>query len=743
MPTHIKLQPQRDMSRTPLVQVVFTIQNTARSLPTLTEIELTPIELDHVTAKFDLTLVVEEQADGLRMLLEYNSDLFLPATIRRMLGNLHTLLESIVADPAQKPAMLPLLSQAERQQLLIDWNATATEYPRDAAIHTLFEAQAAATPNRIALSDGVTSLSYAELNARANRLAHHVQSLGVGPETRVGVYLERSLDLIVALLAILKAGAAYVPLDLAYPAERVHFMLDDAQVALLLTHSDLRDSLPRSAARTVCLDAERATIAAMPASNPACRVGGEHLAYVCYTSGSTGKPKGVSVIQRSVTRLVKNTNYVKLTPAETLLQFAPVAFDAATFEIWGALLNGARLVVFPAQQPSLDELGQFLVEQRITTLWLTAGLFHQMIDYQLPALRGLRQLLAGGDVLSVPHVQRLLAEAPGCRIINGYGPTENTTFTCCYPVTDARSIQRSIPIGRPIANTQVYLLDRQMQPVPIGVSGELYIGGDGLAREYLHRPALTAEKFVPDPFGQPGSRLYRSGDLARFLPDGQIEFLGRIDRQIKLRGFRIELGEIEAALSQHPQVQSCIIMAHADLKDNKQLTAYVVPQAPEDGEDAAQPSAQALREWLGERLPEYMLPSQYMLLDAFPLNANGKIDRAALPRPDEQQTNTAAFVAPRTPVEAVLAALWADTLGLEQVGISDDFFALGGHSLLATQVIAQIRTLFQIDVPLRTLFEAATVAAFAPELIAHEPKPGHAERVAVFLQQMLGGEGED
>src|SRR6185369_11982102 len=436
-------------------------------------------------------------------------------------------------------AELPLLSAAERRQLVTGWNDSRTAYPREATIQELFEAQVKAAPEAPALVEGETVWSYGELNARANRLAHHLRRLGVGPEVRVGVCLERSAELIATLLGILKAGGAYVPLDPSYPAERLRFLRHDSGVRLLVSREVLAAELGAGEIPILCWDRDGGVLARQSAENPAPSGGAGNLAYVMYTSGSTGLPKGVAVAHRSVVRLVRETDYVRFGPGEIFLHLAPASFDASTFEIWGALLNGARLAVLPGRVPSLDELGAALGRHGVTTLWLTAGLFHQMVDERLPALAGVRQLLAGGDVLSPAHVRRVLAELPGCTLINGYGPTENTTFTCCHAAIILREPGEAgdtVPIGRPIANTRAYLVDRALQPVPVGVPGELFAGGDGLARGYLGRPGLTAERFVPDPFaaetGEPGGRLYRTGDLARRRADGDIEFLGRIDQQV-------------------------------------------------------------------------------------------------------------------------------------------------------------------------------------------------------------------
>jgi acyl-coenzyme A synthetase/AMP-(fatty) acid ligase/acyl carrier protein len=439
---------------------------------------------------------------------------------------------------------------------------------------------------------------------------------------------------------------------------------------------------------------------------------------VIYTSGSTGVPKGVSVPQRGVVRLVKNTTYASFDASEVFLQLAPVTFDASTFEIWGALLNGARLVLMPSASPSLDELGAALQQYGVTTLWLTAGLFHLMVDERLEALTSLKQLLAGGDVLSVAHVERFLRAAPeGCRLINGYGPTESTTFTCCYVMTREMRVEHTVPIGQPIANTQVYVLDKYLQPVPVGVAGELYIGGAGLGRGYHNRAELTAERFVPNPFVS-GGRLYRTGDITRYRADGTIEFLGRRDHQVKIRGFRIELGEIEALLSQAPRVREVVVIVREDVAGDKRIVAYMVCE----GDAATAPSAGEWRDYVGAKLPDYMIPSAFVVLDEMPLTLNGKVDRAALPAPENVRHDAAeTFVAPRTPLEETLASIWSEVIGMEKIGVYDDFFELGGHSLLATQVISRVRDAFNVTLPLRALFESPVIATLA-ELIEQAQK---------------------
>jgi amino acid adenylation domain-containing protein len=727
---------ERDASRNPLFQVVFVMQNAPMQAVELPGLHMRfAEELDTGTAKFDLTLMIEFLADGPVASIEYSGDLFDRPTIERLLDHYQTVLSSIAMQPdmraSQPIAALPLLPAAERAQLAA-WNDTATDYPRQATIAELFEAEAARAPESIALTFGERQISYGELNRRANRLAHQLIGLGVQTETLVGVCLERSPELIVALLAILKAGGAYLPLDPNYPKERLTLMLDDAQVTVLLSQRRLLERLPASDATLICLDDAQTDDQTQPASNPQPAATAENLAYVMYTSGSTGRPKGVSVPQRGVVRLVKATNYARFDADEVFLQLAPVSFDASTLEIWGALLNGARLVIFPPQIPTLEELAQIVERQGVSTLWLTAGLFHQMVHEQPQALRGVRQLLAGGDVLAVPQVVQVLQQQrPDAVLINGYGPTENTTFTTCYPMHDAAQVGHSVSIGRPIANTQVYVLDAEMQPTPIGVPGELYIGGDGLARDYLNRPALTAEKFVPNPFSaQPGARLYRSGDLVRWLADGAIEFLGRIDQQVKIRGFRIELGEIETALLEHPAVQEAVVIPREDAPGDKRLVAYIVlEQGTKEQENTGTDHralitdhARELRAFLKRTLPDYMTPSAFVTLDALPLTANGKVDRRALAQSEYAPQTTLAdaeqFTPLSTPTEQRLAALWTRLLGVARIGRQANFFELGGHSLLATQLASLIRSTFAVELPLSSLFNAPVLSALAVEIDA-------------------------
>jgi amino acid adenylation domain-containing protein len=739
-----ELQPERSLSHTPLFQVLFVLQNTPLGELELPGVKMSVIDPDIATSKFDLLLTMQESETGLDAEFEYNSDLFDADTIRRMVCHLKTILAGIVADPVQRLSALPLLSATERRRLLRDWNQTRAEYPRDLSVHELFRRQARRAPSAIALRCGADSLTYAELDRRSDALARHLRRLGVGAEVRVALMLERSAGLVVAMLAVLKAGGAYVPLDATLPLGRLTRVAADAGAGVFVTQASLEELLPGGAAQVVLIEEAEEWSGTGDEEARDEEVGGGHLAYVLYTSGSTGEPKGVGVMHRSITRLVCNTNYVSLGADEVFLQFAPVSFDAATFEIWGALLNGAQLVLMTPQSPSLKELGDAIRQYGVTTLWLTAGLFHLMVDEQFEDLKGLRQLLAGGDVLSVPHVERFL-RGTSVKLINGYGPTENTTFTCCHVMEGGGDSGNSIPIGRPIANTQVYILDDRMEPSPVGVPGELYTGGDGLARGYLNSAELTAEKFIPDPFStEPGARLYRTGDVVRYLADGRIEFIGRRDQQVKIRGFRIELGEIEMNLGRCGGVRDAAVIAREDVPGDKRVVAYVV------AEDEAALSATDLRRHLQERLPDYMVPSAFVMLEEMPLTPNGKLDRRALPPPEQFRLGaTGSYAAPRTPVEELVCGIWCEVLGVERVGADEDFFELGGHSLLATQVISRVREALGAEVALRTLFESPTVKGLAraiaeagsparhPEAPPIRPLPREQRPPLSFAQQRL------
>ncbi|MFQ5906231.1 MAG: amino acid adenylation domain-containing protein, partial [bacterium] len=673
----------------------------------------------------------------------------------------------IVADPEQRLSKLPLLTEAERHQLLVEWNDTRTDYPGDSCIHQLFEAQVERTPEKIAVVFEDHQLTYSELNARANQLAHYLRKSGVGPEVLVGICVERSLEMVIGLLGILKAGGAYVPLDPTYPRERLAFMLADAQVPVLLTQERLaegfsehsacdllmRAGTPALPGEVVCLDADWEVIAQESEENPISGASAENLAYVSYTSGSTGKPKGVAMNHRPLCNLIWwQLQSSTLSGGARTLQFASLSFDVSFQVIFSTWCSGGTLILI-SRQLQRDAVGllHFLTEESVERLFLPFVALHQLA--QVADSRGsiptsLREIIAAGEQLQITrHIASLLSKLKNCTLHNQYGPSEShvvTAFTLTGSPDDWSALP---PIGRPIANTQIYILDANLQPVPIGVPGELHIGGHGLARGYLNRPDLAAEKFIPDPFShEPRARLYKTGDLARYLPDGNIKFLGRLDHQVKIRAFRIELGEVETVLGQHPAIQETVVTVRKDIPGDKRLVAYVVLNQEQSRSTACRtrtgtrpraPTTSELRCFLKEKLPDYMVPSAFVTLDALPLTPNGKVDRQGLPAPDRARPDLeGAYVAPRTPVEEMLAGIWTQVLGLEWIGVHDDFFELGGHSLLAMQVISRLRGAFQVELPLRCLFETPTVAELAQVIVQRQVEQADSETLAQILTEI-------
>jgi len=719
------VRPERNASHNPLFQVIFGFHDAPLPdlhLPGLT-VRLRE-GISNGSAKFDLNLILiprternadqlpGRESDGMTLLWEYNTDLFKAATIGQMIEHFRQLLEGLTVAPESRLSELSLLTPNEGEWLK-RWNDTARPLPREGCVHHLFEAQVGRTPDAPAVSFLDEHLTYDELNCRANRLARYLKRSGVGTEVPVGIYMERSADLVVGLLGILKAGGIYVPLDPTYPPEHIAFLLSDIQPALVLAHGSLQERLPANGARLVHLDHDRGEIEKEDPGNLDSEVTGEHLAYVMYTSGSTGKPKGIEIPHRAIIRLVCNTDYVCLQPTDRIAQASSVAFDAATFEIWGALLNGAHLIGLAKDVIlSPDVFAGRLREYGITTLFLTSALFHRVTQDAPGAFRPLRHLLVGGDVVEPEWVRAVLAQDSPERLLNVYGPTETTTFATWYWVRDLPEEAQTVPIGHPIANTEAYVLDRYMQPVPIGLPGELYIGGPGVARGYHNRPELTAERFVPHPFSDvPGARLYRTGDRVRHTPRGEIEFLGRRDDQVKIRGFRIEPGEVEAVLSEHPLVRRAMVLAREDRPGDKRLVAYVILE----WEGPA--VVDELRSFLKKQLPDYMIPTAIIPLANLPLNANGKIDRKALPLPEEHHPEASQMDGMHFgEMERAIADVWQRVLAVQHVGLHDNFFDLGGSSLLMIQVYSQLRAALQREITMIDLFKYPTVSALAVHL---------------------------
>ncbi len=657
----------------------------------------------------------------LELKISYDRTRFDSTTITRLLGHLLTLLQNMIADVHQRLVSLPILTASEEYQLLVEWNQTQAEYPQDQCFHQLFEAQVEKTPDAVAVVFENLQLTYQELNTRANQLAHYLQGLGVGTGVIVGICVERSLEMLIGLLGILKAGATYLPLDPAYPQERRAFILTDAQVSILLTQQHLVADLPAQETQILCLDKEWVKISQHCQNNLVCNTTNENQAYIIYTSGSTGKPKGVKIPHQALVNfLTSMLDTPGLTGQDTILSVTTITFDIAALELFLPLIIGARLVIV-SREVATDgsELLKCLLNGA-TVMQATPATWRLLLEFGWQGSPDLK-ILCGGESLPRQLAQQLVERCAA--LWNMYGPTETTIWSTLYQI-DCQKQQ--VLIGRPIANTQIYVLNQNLQPVPIGVIGELYIGGDGLAWGYLHRPELTAEKFIPHPFSkEPGERLYRTGDLVRYLPDGNLEFFGRIDHQVKLRGFRVELGEIEIAIAKHPCIRQVVVLAKEDA-----LVAYVVTHSEHST------TISELRNFLKTQLPNYMLPNSIVMLAELPLLANGKINRHALPAPNPSNQQLAeTLVPPRTAVEEILVGIWAKTLRLE-LGIHDNFFELGGHSLLATQVVSRIREALQIELPLRCLFESPSVAELSQTIIAKETKPGLTEKKAQILKKL-------
>ena len=709
----------RSPGRPPLVEVIFNIDRD----PGAVEFEGLKFECERNPKRalhFDLFFNFVEGPHSLYLECDYNTDLFDASTIKRWLGHLQTLLESIAAAPTQSIDRLPILSDVERHEITVRWNDTATTYDDVETLQNWFELQVDKTPEALALTSEDQHLTYRELNRRTNQLAHHLKKLGVGPDVRVGVCAERSIEMVVALMGILKAGGCYMPLDPDYPSNRLALMLEDAQPPVILTQETLLPRLPARQAPAICLDSDWARIASEPDTNLGVQSTRNDAAYVIYTSGSTGKPKGVVNIHEAiVNRLQWMQDAYRLTAADRVLQKTPYSFDVSVWEFFWPLVTGASLVMArPGGHRDPEHLAQVISQEKITTLHFVPSMLRLFLESaKLPKHSSIRQVFCSGEELGA-DLQRMFFAASDAELHNLYGPTEaavDVTYWACRR-DDLRSF---VPIGRPIANTQIYILDHNLSPVPIGVGGELHIGGIGLARGYLNRPELTAERFIPDVVSnRKGSRLYRTGDLSRYLPSGEIQYLGRIDHQVKIRGFRIELGEIGAVLAKHPGIKGCVVTAREDRPGDKMLVAYFEAQ----GHEA--PETSELRDYLKKELPEYMVPAAFVCMDRLPLSPNGKVDTKALPAPEQRSSEgKEGFLAPRDSVEQVLAQLWAKVLKLQRVGLNDNFFDLGGHSLLAVRIIVEIENIYGRRLPLATLLQAPTVGALAEVLRKENWKP--------------------
>jgi amino acid adenylation domain-containing protein len=721
-----ELQPERKMSRAPLFQVVFALHNIPREALELADLQLSSVESSAGAVGFDLNFVLSESANGINCSLQYSTDLFDAATVQRMMRHFELLLQSVIRNPDQRLSMLSLASTAEREQIR-KWNDTRADYDYQQCLHQLFEAQVAATPDLLALSYEERHLTYAELNARANQLAHHLRSLSITPDTLVGICLERSVEMVVSLLAVLKAGGAYLPLDPQYPQERLAYMVSDAHCRVLITEESLRARLPETDAHVLCLEQAQELIARESTENLSHDVTGvtpSHLAYVIYTSGSTGRPKGVMIPHSAIAnRLLWMIRHYEFTSSDRLLFKTPFSFDASVWEWCAPLLCGASvLIARPGGQRESAYLAQATREGGVTLLQLVPSMLGLVVEEaEFARCTQLRMVFSGGEGLAMSLAARC-REVSAARLVNLYGPTETAIDASSWECVGVEGVEstadgarasgamieagRLESIGRSISHVEMYVLDEEMRMTAVGVTGELYIGGAGLARGYGGRAELTAERFVPDAVsGRTGRRLYRTGDMGRYVEDGRLEYLGREDEQVKVRGYRIELGEIEGVLKEHGSVRECVVVARAEGTDDKRLIAYIVT----DGDVSA--SVSQMREHLRQRLPDYMVPGSFVQLQALPLLPNGKTDRRLLARQEPVRlTREQEYIAPSTETEAGLCRIWEEVLQVERVGVRDNFFELGGHSLLATQMVSRIREMFAVEVTLRSLFESPTVA---------------------------------
>jgi amino acid adenylation domain-containing protein len=723
-----ELKLNRDLSYNPLFQVMFVLQNVPQPNLSLSDLSVSYEEGYNNTSKFDLTLFVEDSESDLVATCEYNTDLFDANTIARMMGHFQTLLENVVKDPQQCISDLQLLTSSEEQQLLVEWNDTKIDYPKNKCIHQLFEKQVEKSPSDVAVIFKNQQLTYQELNNQANQLAHYLQQLGVKPDVRVGICMHRSIEMVVGLLAIMKAGGAYIPLDPSYPQDRIAFTLKDSQVSVLLTQSCLVNDLPTYSAQLVCIDTDSAAFTDRSPENVVSSTCSENLAYLIYTSGSTGKPKGVQIPHRAVVNFLTTMSQTPgLEKKDVLLSVTTLSFDIAGLEIYLPLIVGARLVL-ASREVIADgtQLLKQLVDHKVTVMQATPATWRMLIAAGWSTENKIK-ILCGGEALDSSLAHQLIER--GKEVWNLYGPTETTIWSAVHKVIDKDRQQGICPIGCPIGNTEIYILDPHQNLVPVGVSGELHIGGVGLARGYWNKPDLTTEKFIPSPF-EAEKRLYKTGDLVRYQTDGKIEFLVRIDHQVKIRGFRIELGEIEVLLKQHPQVRETVVIARKDIANDSRLVAYLVTY------ENVTPSVNELRKFLREKLPDYMLPLAFVVLDKLPLTPNGKINRRALPVPESlRPTLTTTYQAPQSKTEQQIAKLWQEVLHLDKVGIHDNFFDLGGHSLLLLEVNQKLNESLQRDLSVVEMFQHPTIASLVQHITQNSDKGDAFQAIQVRVQK--------
>ncbi|MDZ7401240.1 MAG: amino acid adenylation domain-containing protein [candidate division KSB1 bacterium] len=766
-----KLQLKRNSSITPIFQVMLTYQKTTKVLNKdaiaawvlrehgrkgmLAGIHFEYVTLQHLMTQFDLTMFIAEHEDGLAIAIEYNSALFKKETIQRMLGHFQKLLETVAANPEQSIDRIQIMQHSELQQLQV-WNARAKiKKPSDCNfIHRVFEAQVNNSPSATALILDHHKLNYDELNRRANRLAHYLISLGVAPETVVGVYLERSIDLIIALMAVFKSGGVFLPLDPSYPSERISFMLADADAQIIITMHQLAGSLLQSKAKIIALDQSNSIIDQQDDQNPDVKLYPENLAYIIYTSGSTGLPKGVQISHGAIAEHCEHiAHHYQIRAEDRVLQFASINFDAALEQILVTLLSGAQLLLRGKEIWSPIEFYRRIYDFQLTVVNPPTSYWNQMLNEvelfsSLDIPGHLRLMIVGGDVMTSERFriwQHLANDR--IRLLNAYGPTETTITATTFETSSLQSHSddlTTIPIGQPVIGREIFILDRAQNMVPIGVVGELYIAGTCLARGYLNRPDLTAERFIPHPFSNvPGERLYRTGDLVRFRSDGIIEFIGRADHQVKIRGFRVELGEIQSALQHHPAIKDLVVIVAKSSVDDKTLAAYL--SLNRESESLRDPHL--WRTFLQDKLPEYMIPFHFIFVDEIPRHPNGKVDQSKLPDISSASAiRSSDFVAPRTPIEQQLAALWSQLLGIESIGIYDNFFTLGGHSLLATQMVSRVRDIFQIEIPLQKIFETPTIAGLALAITQFRAQLNQNEQLDQLLfelEQLSDAEAEN